>query len=91
MAVVIEEARRAVADVACKKIARAALRSLLVGGGGGGKGRQRGAGGGRMRGGEGGNSSLKNLKAIVVSIVHDYKPVAVDGNATMRLVELSVA
>ena len=38
-----------------------------------------------------GGSSLENLHAMVEGISHDDAPVAVDGNATKRLVELSVA
>jgi hypothetical protein len=65
---------------------------------GGGADRERRGGGGRGRGGEGdkkgggaGGSSLKNLHAIVEGVSHDDTPVAVDGDAATRAVELSVA
>ena len=44
----------------------------------------------RRRGGAGG-SSLENLHAMVVGVSHHDAPVAVDGNATTGVVELSVA
>ncbi len=43
----------------------------------------------RRRGGAGG-SSLENLHAIVVGVSHHDAPVAVDENAAIRAVELSV-
>ena len=42
-------------------------------------------------GGGAGGSSLKNLHAMVVGVSHDDAPVAVDGDAAKRMVELSVA
>ncbi len=47
-----------------------------------------GEGGGRRYGGGG---SLENLHAMVVGVSHDHAPVAVDGDAAIRLVELPVA
>ena len=44
-----------------------------------------------LRGGGAGGSSLKNLHAMVVGVSHDDAPVAVDGNATTRVGEFSVA
>ena len=38
-----------------------------------------------------GGSSLQNLHAMVVGVSHDDAPVAVDGDAAIRAVELSVA
>jgi hypothetical protein len=56
------------------------------------EGEEGGRGGG---GGEGGRcwggSSLENLHAIVECVSHDHAPVAVDGDAATRLVELRVA
>ena len=47
---------------------------------------------GRPGGGRGaGGSSLQNLHAMVVGVSHDDAPVAVDGDAAIRVVELSVA
>ena len=57
--------------------------------GGGGEGR--GGGGEYKKGGAAGGSSLQNLHDMVVGVNHDDAPVAVDGDATMRAVELSVA
>jgi hypothetical protein len=57
-------------------------------GGGGGLGR--GGVGGDGGGGAGG-SSLQSLHAMVEGVSHDDAPVAVDGDAATRLVELSVA
>ena len=49
-------------------------------------------GGGSVKGGRGeGSNSLENLHAMVVGVGHDDAPVAVDGNAATRAVELSVA
>ena len=51
-----------------------------------------GGGGGEKEGGrEGGGSSLENLNAMVAGVSHDHAPVAVDGDAAKRLVELPVA
>ena len=49
---------------------------------------------GEQEGGEGGaagGSSLQNLHAMVAGVSHDHAPVAVDGDAATRLVELPVA
>jgi hypothetical protein len=43
------------------------------------------------KGGEGGGGSLQNLHAMVPGVSHDHAPVAVDGNAAKRVVELPVA
>ena len=40
--------------------------------------------------GAAGGSSLQNLHAMVVGVSHDDAPVAVDGDAATRVVELSV-
>ena len=45
----------------------------------------------RGRAAAAGGSSLQNLHAIVVGVSHDDAPVAVDGDAATRAVELSVA
>ena len=42
-------------------------------------------------GGRGGSSSLENLHAMVAGVGHDDAPVAVDGDAAIRMEELSVA
>ena len=42
-------------------------------------------------GGSGGGSSLQNLHAMVAAVSHDHAPVAVDGDAATRAVELPVA
>ena len=42
-------------------------------------------------GGVRGKGSLENLHAMVVGVSHDDAPVAVDGDAATRVVELSVA
>ncbi len=47
-----------------------------------------GRGGGRRYGGGG---SLENLHAMVAGVSHDHAPVAVDGDAAMRVDELPVA
>ncbi len=77
--------------------------SFLLGGGwgiGGGRGRQEGAGGrgeegrgegGDKKGGGAGGNSLENLHAMVSGVSHDDAPVAVDGDAAIRVVELPVA
>ena len=44
-------------------------------------------GGGEVRGG----GSLENLHAMVAGVSHDHAPVAVDGDAAKRAVELPVA
>ena len=49
------------------------------------------ADGGEEEGGGAAGSSLENLHAMVIAISHNDAPVAVDGNAAKRLVELSVA
>jgi len=41
--------------------------------------------------GDAGGSSLHNLHAMVAGVSHDDAPVAVDGDAAKRAVELSVA
>ena len=69
---------------------------LFVGGGGeeGGRGARAdkgGGGGGDMKWGGAGGSSLQNLHAMVEGVSHDDAPVAVDGDAATREVELSVA
>ena len=46
--------------------------------------------GGDKTGGGAGDSSLENLHAMVVGVSYHDAPVAVDGNAATRLVELSV-
>ena len=43
------------------------------------------------RGRYGGGGSLENLHAMVVGVSHDHAPVAVDGDAAKRAVELPVA
>ena len=48
------------------------------------------AGGGDKKGVGAGGSSLQNLHAMVVGVSHDDAPVAVDGDAAARLVELPV-
>jgi len=54
---------------------------------GGGRGKRE-----RRRGRIGaGGRSLENLHAIVVGVSHHDAPVAVDGNAALRAVELSIA
>jgi hypothetical protein len=58
-------------------------------GGGGGRGRQ-GLGRERKGGGAGG-TSLENLHAMVVGVSHHNAPVAVNGNAAIRVLQLSVA
>ena len=51
-----------------------------------------GGGVGARRGGGGvGGRSLENLHTVVEGISHDDAPVAVDGNAAKRVVQLSVA
>ena len=47
-----------------------------------------GEGGGE---GRGGGSSLENLHAMVAAVSHDHAPVAVDGDAAIRVDELPVA
>ena len=42
------------------------------------------------KGGGAGSSSLVNLYAMVMGVSHDDAPVAVDGNATIGVAELSV-
>ena len=42
-------------------------------------------------GGSGGGSSLENLHAMVAAVSHDHAPVAVDGDAAIRVHELPVA
>ncbi len=51
-----------------------------------GRGSRRGVGGGAA-----GGTTHQNLHAMVVGVSHDDAPVAVDGDAATRLVELSVA
>ena len=69
----------------------------MLRGEGGGRGRRGGAGGrggegeGYKKGGGAGDSSLQNLHAMVVGISHNDAPVAVDGDAATRAVELPVA
>ena len=46
---------------------------------------------GWVGGGARGGSSFENLHAMVAGVSHDDAPVAVDGHAATRLVELSVA
>ena len=68
-------------------------------GGGGGGCRQRGAGGRRRRGGGGhkkkgggaGGNSLQNLHAMVVGVNNDDAPVAVDGDAALRVAKFAGA
>ncbi len=62
--------------------------ALNVNKGTGRKGERKGEVG---RGGLRGGSSLENLHAMVTGVSHDHAPVAVDGDAAMRMVELPVA
>ncbi len=64
--------------------------ALNVNKGTGRKGERKGGVGSR-EGGLRGGSSLENLHAIVTTVSHDHAPVAVDGDAAIRLVELPVA
>ena len=45
----------------------------------------------RRDGGATGDTSLENLHAMVAGVSHDDAPVAVDGDAAKRAVELPVA
>ncbi len=47
--------------------------------------------GGGGQGGCGGGGRKGNLHAMVAAVSHDHAPVAVDGDAAKRLVELPVA
>jgi hypothetical protein len=79
--------------------ARAALMRffIVVDGGRGGAGADRdgergwGRGEKKVGGGVAGGSSRENLHAMVEAVSHHDAPVAVDGNAAIRAVELSVA
>jgi len=63
------------------------VKAILLGRGADREGGGRERMGGVMKGG----SSLENLHAMVVGVGHHDAPVAVDGNAATRAVELSVA
>jgi hypothetical protein len=70
----------------CSRVSKCSGRKggeVVVRGGGGG-------GGGRRRR-YGGDGSLENLHAMVTGVSHDHEPVAVDGDAAIRLDELPVA